>query len=377
MLAYGVLYYLKLRLQGIVNELLRLLKMKGETSMNQKVGGLIVNLGTPRTSRVSDVRSYLREFLGDKRVIDIPWLFRFLLVNLIIAPFRAKKSAAMYQKVWLENGKSPLLHYSQLLADKLRRNLSGTIDVELAMRYGEPSIRSSLIKLRQKGVERIVVQPLFPQFALATYESATEKVKEEAKSLGFSELTFLDPYFNEAGFIDAESKKALKSIEVLKPDHILMSFHGLPVRHCRKTEVLAPGELSRCGTQSCCEKMTKRNEHCYRTQCFETARAIASKLGLAKSDYTVAFQSRFGRDPWIQPFTDKTLEELKESGKKKVLVLSPSFAADCLETLEEVGIGLKHDFESDYDGELIVEPCLNDDDNFVDFMTQRFTACVK
>ena len=344
--------------------------------MTKSKGVLVTNLGTPLSPEKKDVGTYLREFLGDPFVIDIPAVIRFFLVNLIIVPIRAGKSAAMYKKVWLEDGGSPLLHYTKKIADKLGNKLSGSHEVEVAMRYAQPSIREGLEKL--KHLDEIVIVPLYPQYALATFESTIQKVNEEAKKLGIeSKVTFQEPYYDDARFIDALHSQTSKSIEELKPDHIIMTYHGLPVRHVRKTENLKPGEKSLCATSGCCHKITERNKDCYRAQCYETSRLLAKRLGLSEDQYTTTFQSRFGKDPWIQPFTDLTLEEFKEKRPdvKKILVISPSFAADCLETLEEVGIGLKEDFESgeDVGRKLIAEPCLNDSDPFVEFLSDRLS----
>lgn len=343
--------------------------------MQKTKGVMLINLGTPDTYAVGDVRRYLREFLSDPRVIDIPALIRYILVYLIIAPFRSPKSAAMYKKIWLKNGKSPLLFYSENLTKKLADHMGEEFSVKLAMRYGKPSIKSVLESFRDEGVSSIKVAPLFPQYAMATFESATEKVKDVAKAIGFEgEFDYTQAYYNEDGFIDAEAEKVRPSLEKENPDHVVMTFHGLPVRHCRKTEILEKGEKSRCGQSGCCDVLEKRNMNCYRAQCVETGRLIASKLGLDKEDYTVTFQSRFGKDPWIEPYTDKYLDHLKELGKKKVMVISPSFATDCLETLEEVGIGLKEDFEEGAgERSLIVEPCLNDDDRFCSYLAKRLS----
>lgn len=341
-------------------------------NVKELTGVLLINLGTPDSFSPSDVARYLKQFLTDPFVIDIPALPRYALVYGIIAPFRAKKSAAMYKKIWLGNGQSPLLYYSKLLTDKVASSLGEEFDVKLAMRYGSPSVASQLIAFREAGVKKILVQPLFPQYALATFKSAAEKVDVEAKRLGMRDaVVHLPPYFADGGFIEAETSKLAGKMKELSPDHVVFTFHGLPVRHCKKTEKLRPGEASRCGTDGCCDVFETRNEDCYRAQCVQTAKAIAKGLSLGEADYTVAFQSRFGKDPWIEPYTDKTLEELKKAGKKKVMVVSPSFAVDCLETLEEVGIGLKEDFEQDYDGTLIVEPCLNDDEKFAKFLAGK------
>jgi ferrochelatase len=343
--------------------------------MDNKTGVLLVNLGTPDEPNRKKVGTYLREFLSDPFVIDIPALIRFFLVNFIIVPFRAKKSAQLYKKIWMENGSSPLLFHSRNLSEKLQTSLGESYSVKLAMRYGNPSIKTILGEFSKDGVSKIKVVPLFPHYALATYESAVKKVEKEARKFGHLEkIDFLAPYYKEDGFIGALVESARNSISKTKPDHILFTYHGLPVRHVKKTEILKSGEASKCASFSCCDKITERNKNCYRAQCFETSRLVASKLGLEKADYTTCFQSRFGKDPWIEPFTDFTLDNIKENFPdiSKVLVISPSFATDCLETLEEIGIGLKADFEAkpnESRRELLVDPCLNDSDTFVSYLS--------
>lgn len=344
----------------------------GQVDSRSKKGVLLINLGTPDSPKVKDVKKYLKEFLSDPFVIDIPAFFRFLLVNFIIAPFRSKKSARLYQKIWMENGKSPLLYHSENLAKKLSIKLQESHTVKLSMRYGNPSIISAMKEFKEEGVTEVIAVPLFPQYALATFESASDKFMKDVKKSGYrGQAKIVSPFYDEPSYIEANAEIASQMIEQVKPDHIVMTYHGLPVRHVKKTEILGEDEESKCGVGNCCEKMVSRNASCYRAQCFETSRLIAKKLELSTSDYSVTFQSRFGKDPWIEPFTDVSLEMLKKQGKKNVLVLSPSFISDCLETLEEVAIGLKSEFENEKGRSLNCAPCVNSSDKITKALADK------
>ena len=254
---------------------------------NTKFGVVLINLGTPSSPSRDDVKTYLREFLSDPRVIDIPFIIRFLLVNLIIAPFRSKTSAKMYQKIWDPVNGSPLLHHSKSLTRKVAEKLGDDYSVKLAMRYGQPSIKNSVKELMDEGVTEIRALPLFPQYALATFESAADKIKVEAEKANFKgELKVLSPYFDEEGYIKSEADKVASKVkEGFKTgdvDHVVFTFHGLPVRHCRKTENLEKGEQSKCGKSGCCDVFEKRNKDCYRAQSIQTAKKIAEKLEIKK-----------------------------------------------------------------------------------------------
>ncbi|WP_258103033.1 ferrochelatase [Marinoscillum sp. MHG1-6] len=297
-----------------------------------KKGVLLVNLGTPDSTSVSDVRKYLREFLSDKRVIDIPDLPRWMLVNLIIAPFRAPKSAAEYQKLFTERG-SPLKYYTEDLLDPLRKRLGDNYVVEYAMRYQNPSIEEGLKKLSGENVSSIHVIPLFPQYASATTGSVIDKVMEITKNWQvIPEIKFTSQFLENDLFIDTIVKKGKARMDEHEYDHFVFSYHGLPERQIKKSSV---GD--QCQLGSCCYEFHSSNQFCYRAQCFHTTRLLIQKLGISEDKYTVCFQSRLGKDPWVQPYTEETLHNLAKSGVKKVLAFSPAFVSDCLETTIEVG----------------------------------------
>ena len=297
-----------------------------------KQGVLLVNLGTPDSTSVADVRKYLREFLSDKRVIDIPAIPRWMLVNLIIAPFRAPKSAAEYRKLFTERG-SPLKFYTEDITKLLQTSLGDDYVVEYAMRYQNPSIESGLEKLKSKKVSKIHVLPLFPQYASATTGSVIDKVMEIAKNWQvIPEIVFTSQFLEEELFIDTFVKKGREWIDQHDYDHFVFSYHGLPERQIIKASV-----NNYCKLGNCCQSFNDNNRFCYRAQCFHTTRLITEKLNIPKEKYTVCFQSRLGNDPWVQPYTEEVLKQLAHEGKKKVLAFSPAFVSDCLETTIEVG----------------------------------------
>lgn len=309
--------------------------------MKAKTGVLIVNLGTPDSPSVPDVRKYLREFLMDKRVVDYPLIPRWMLVNLIIAPFRAPKSAKEYQKLWEDRG-SPLKFYGEDVRDLLQESLGSQYIVKLAMRYQRPSIKSALQALQKECVSSIICIPLFPQYASATTGSVVDKVMEITRQWQvIPTVKFISNFPDHPMFIDAHVARAKKYMEQHEDyDHFVFSYHGVPVSQIEKASV-----DNYCKVGSCCNTYHKKNQYCYRAQCFHTTRVIAEKLGIPQEKYTVTFQSRLGPVPWIRPYTDEVLEELAEKGIKRVLVFSPAFVADCLETTLEVGETYKEQFE--------------------------------
>ncbi|MGK7393034.1 MAG: ferrochelatase [Candidatus Cyclobacteriaceae bacterium M3_2C_046] len=307
--------------------------------MKNKKGVLLVNLGTPDSPSVPDVRKYLREFLMDKRVIDIPFLQRWLLVNLIIAPFRAPKSAKVYRELWQERG-SPLMFYGLDVKQQLQQALGPDYLVSLGMRYQTPSIRQALEELNRALVDEIIVVPLFPQYASATSGSVADKVMEIVKDWEvIPAMHFVDKFFEHPLFIKAFAQRAQKHMEQEDFDFFIFSYHGLPQRQIKKAS-----KDNYCRLGSCCNTYNKKNQFCYRAQCFETSRLLARKLGIPSDKFAVTFQSRLGKDPWIQPYTDDYLKQLAQNGIKKVLAFSPSFIADCLETTIEVGEEFKEEF---------------------------------
>ena len=325
-------------------------------------GLLLLNLGTPDEPTTPAVRRYLREFLGDPRVLDINPLGRALLLNLIILPRRPAKSAHAYQSIWDPKRGSPLLYHSQDLAAGVATSLGAEWKVELVMRYGNPSIAAGLDALLAAKVDRIVVIPLFPQHAMSSSETAVARVTElAAQRPGLPKLEFIPAFFADPGFLDAFAAVGAPALAAAAPDHVLMSFHGLPVRHIKKTDETKGHCFS---SPSCCDTLTSPN--CYRAQCFATARSLAERLGLPKEKYSVCFQSRLGRTPWIQPFTDVMLDEMAAKGVKRLAVMCPAFVADCLETIEEIGIRAKAQFTAAGGEELVLIPSLNSSPAWVD-----------
>lgn len=336
-----------------------------ETEPRPPRGVLLINLGTPASPAVGDVRRYLREFLSDPRVIDLPAPARWLLLNLVILPFRPRQSAAAYRQIWTERG-SPLLFHGQDLARKLHRTLGAP--VELGMRYQEPSIATALKKLGAHPpgkLAQIVALPLFPQFSGAAWASAVEKLHTEARLLeDLPPVEVVPPFYDAPAFVDALAATAIPHLAMFDAHKILMSFHGLPVRHLHKAD-LAGGQHC-LSNPDCCDQMSPANHYCYRAQCHATARALARKLRLEDDAYEVTFQSRLGRTPWIEPHTDRRLAELPKEGVKRLLVLCPSFVADCLETLEEIGIRGRETFLAAGGEDLRLVPCLNSTQAWVD-----------
>jgi ferrochelatase len=326
-------------------------------------GLLLCNLGTPDDPSPGAVRRYLREFLADPRVLDINAIGRWLLLNLVILPTRPKKSAAAYRKIWGERG-SPLLWHSQDLVAAVRQRLGDGWAVELGMRYQKPSIASAMQALRAAGVDRIVFFPLYPQYsASSTGSSIDEAFRVASRPWVTPTLSFIEPFYDDPGFIRAFAERGAPILASEKPDHVLFSFHGLPERHMHKADDTGRHCLASAG---CCDAIVPANRHCYRAQCFATARALAARLGLLPGAWSVSFQSRLGRTPWIRPHTDRVLPELAAQGKKRVVVFSPAFVADCLETLEEIGMRAKHDFLAAGGESLALVPSLNATPAWVD-----------
>jgi protoporphyrin/coproporphyrin ferrochelatase len=318
-----------------------------------KRGVLLVNLGTPDSPSVPHVRAYLREFLMDPRVIDIPYPARFLLVNGVIAPFRAGQSAHAYRSIWRQEG-SPLLTISRQVRDELRIRLE--VPVELAMRYRNPSIAAALWRLSGLGVNPITVLPMFPHYATSSYESAIERVKELKRRFApEAALRIVAPYFDSPGYIRSLVATAGPYLAG-DVDHLLFSFHGVPERHIRRADPTGRHCFER---PDCCTTESAARASCYRSQCLRTMAAVAREAGLEEGRYSYAFQSRLGRDRWLQPSTAETLTQLARSGVRKLAVMCPSFVADCLETLEEIGIRGRDTFREAGGESLILVPCLN------------------
>ncbi len=332
-----------------------------------KIGVLLVNLGTPLSPKTSDVRRYLRQFLMDRRVIDIPFLNRFLLINGIIAPFRSPKSAKEYKKLWTSKG-SPLLFHGVGLKEKLQKSLDSNYTVYLAMRYQSPSIKSVLENMQTKKFEKIIIIPLFPQYASASTGSVQEAVmKYISKWLLIPTLVFINQFSNHPSFIKAFVEIGKPYFQKQNYDHVLFSYHGLPERQLKKAD-------SACKARDCCHTYTNRNRLCYRAQCFATTEALTKSLSIKEGQYTTCFQSRLGKTPWIQPYTDEILQELAKKGIKKLLVFSPSFIADCLETTIEIGETYKTQFESlFFDNQLTMVESLNSNAIWVEALKDIIT----
>lgn len=326
------------------------------------VGVLLVNLGTPEAPRTAEVRRYLREFLSDPRVIDIPWFFRALILYAFILPFRPAKSAEAYAKIWTTEG-SPLLVHGRNLVHKVATDLGEGYCVRLAMRYGAPSIAGAIEELVREGVKEIVVLPLYPQYASSSTGSTVEEVcRVIGQMWNTPPITVLGSFFDHPDFINAFVQVGKENFtQHGRPEHVLMSFHGLPERQIKKSD---PRGLGCLRGQSCCEDPGERLQYCYRAQCFATAKALASGLGLSEQEYTVCFQSRLGRTPWVKPYTDELVPLLAARGVKDVAVFCPAFVADCLETVEEIGMRAADSFSSASAGagRLRLVPSLNDSD---------------
>jgi len=326
------------------------------------LGILLLNLGTPDAPTSPAVRTYLREFLSDPRVIDIHPVARKLLLELVILPTRPSKSAAAYAKVWSAEG-SPLLTFSRALEAKVRQALGPGHAVELGMRYGRPSIPEALGRLRAAGVERLVVAPLYPQYSSAATGSSLEAVFAElSRQHVVPPVAVLPAFYDDPGFIGAFAEVGAPVLERDRPDHVLFSFHGLPERHVKASDHSGRHCLQSAG---CCDAIGVANRDCYRAHCFATARALAARLALAPGSWSVCFQSRLGRTPWIKPYTDLRLDELAKEGKKRLVVFCPAFVADCLETLEEIGLRAREQFLAAGGDTLSLVPSLNASDAWV------------
>lgn len=322
-------------------------------------GALLVNLGSPDSTSPKDVKKYLDQFLMDERVIDVPYWLRTFIVRGIILNTRPKKSAAAYKKIWWEEG-SPLIVLSERLQAKVGSHTD--LPVELAMRYGKPSLESGIDKLVSQGVDEILLLPLYPQFAMATTETivvlANQIIAEKYPNVS---LTDVPAFYKEDAYINVLSKSIDEYISKDDDTHLLFSYHGVPERHIRKSDITK----SHCKIDgSCCNSPSKAHEFCYRHQCYETTKLVAEKLDLKEGSYSTSFQSRLGVDPWLQPYTDQTIASMPEKDIKNLKVVTPAFVSDCLETLEEIGMEAKESFEENGGNEFSVIPCLNDRDDW-------------
>ncbi|MCF8222656.1 MAG: ferrochelatase [Bacteroidales bacterium] len=324
----------------------------------KKTALLLVNVGTPDSPDKRSVRRYLREFLNDKRVIDLPWLFRKILVNLVIIPFRVPKSTSLYKRLWTEQG-SPLLVYADSIVKKVQGLSKEKVNIYYAMRYGKPSLTSVLDSILKSKYEEIVVLPLYPQFADSTTGSVNEIVNAFKPRSGNAAIKTIDQFWSHPAFIES-FVTGIKKHPLHEYDHVVFSYHGLPLRQINK--IHKEHDSRRC---ICDSEMPPWGHHCYKAACYGTTRLLTAKLGLEEGQYSTSFQSRLNRN-WLSPFTDETLMKLASEGKNKVLVVAPSFVTDCLETIVEIGQDYKKLFLEHGGSELTLVESLNDSSSWAD-----------
>lgn len=337
-------------------------------------GLLLINLGTPDAPTTAAVRRYLREFLADPRVLDINPVLRTLLLELVILPFRSPKSAEAYRTIWDPSRGSPLLYHTQDLAAGVQSALGTRWRVVVGMRYGRPSIQAALGELLSAGCTEISVLPLYPQYAASSTGTSCQEVMARAATLwNVPPLRLLPAFYDQPPFLDAFASVSTEPLRTFAPDHVLFSFHGLPERHVDKSH----RDRSTCATAGCRERVPPEGQACYLAHCFATARGLATRLGLSADRYTVCFQSRLGRTPWLKPYTDVVIDQLAAQGRKRLAVLCPAFVADCLETLEEIGGRAKEQFQAAGGQDLLLVPSLNGSAAWVDAVVQLVTAPVQ
>lgn len=328
----------------------------------KKTAVLLINLGTPDELSAKAVRRYLREFLHDPRVIDLPIYLRWPLVNLFIVPFRYKKTTEAYSKIWETEG-SPLLKHTKNIAEHLAEEIGDKYQVEFAMRYGKPSIKDTL--KRFKHCKKLIVVPLFPQYSSAANGSAIEKLFLELKqSWNVPDIKIIHEFYHHPDFIKAYAENISNALREKCIDLVLFSYHGLPERHINKSDC-----VSACDRENECPAIELKNHYCYRAQCYATTELIAKELNLPKHKYAVSFQSRLGRTPWIKPYTDILLADLAKKGHRNIAIVCPSFIADCLETLEEVNIRARDLWQELGGNEFTFIPCVNNSRAFIQSLT--------
>ncbi len=331
-----------------------------------KKGVLLVNLGSPDSTDPKDVKKYLDEFLMDPRVIDVPRWARVLLVRGIILNTHPKKSAEAYAKIWWDEG-SPLIVISERLQEKIQKKVN--IPVALAMRYGSMTLQKGMQELADQGVEEVLTIPLYPQFAMATTETIDVRVAElQQEFFPNMKISSMPAFYNDSNYIKVLSDSIAEALEGVDYEHLLFSYHGVPERHIRKSDITK----SHCKIDgSCCKMASEAHEFCYRHQCFDTTRRVVEALQLKEGTYTTTFQSRLGFDPWLQPYTDRTIERMGKEGVKKLAIVTPAFVSDCLETLEEIAMEGEEIFHEVGGQEFTTIPCLNDRDDFAQFLVDR------
>jgi ferrochelatase len=339
--------------------------------MSPKVnkGIILINLGSPDSTKVSDVRKYLNQFLMDERVIDKPWLLRTLLVRGIIVPFRAPKSAEAYEKIWIKEG-SPLIVYTEQLKDALEQKME--YPVEICMRYGNPTpeVAFNALLKREPSIKEVIVLPLYPHYAMSSYETAVEWVKSFYRKTKYPfELSFIAPFYNDAYYIRALSE-SIKPYLTTPYDQLLFSYHGIPERHIRKSDITGCHCLQ---TEDCCEVESPAHQYCYRHQVRTTTNLVTEQLNIPADKYGISFQSRLGKG-WLTPFTDFRLKELPAEGVKNLLIICPAFVSDCLETLEEIAMRGKEIFLEAGGESFTMIPCLNIQPLWVEAIEQYINA---
>lgn len=321
---------------------------------DKKRGILLMNLGSPDSTDTKDVKRYLDEFLMDGKVIDVPYLLRLLIVKGFITPGRSSKSAEAYRTIWTSEG-SPLIVITKQLQAALQQLVEEP--VEIAMRYGNPSPTEGFNKLlqREPGLQEVIALPLYPHYAMSSYETAVDHAKEAHRKNNYPfKLSFVEPYYNDAGYINALAE-SMKPYLQQEHDHILFSYHGVPGRHIRKSDTTGSHCLK---VEDCCNVASPAHATCYRHQCFTTTKLVTEKLGIPKEKYSISFQSRLGKG-WLEPFTDIRLQQMPGEGIKKLLILCPAFVSDCLETLEEIAERGKEDFIHAGGESYQMIPCMN------------------
>ena len=341
----------------------------------EKTGILLINLGSPDTPEVPDVRKYLREFLGDPYVLDMPAFMRFILLNFIILPKRPSASSEAYKKIWTEEG-SPLIQNTADLCNSLEvhteKFMAGKYRIRYAMRYGNPSLQSAIEGFNSEGIKNIRILPLYPQYAAATTQTTVEYAKKLARAYPDLNLEFITSFYNHPGYFESfaqiikeETSKFAREKGILF-DHFIFSYHGLPEKAIHKAD-----STDKClNTVGCCDSLTGWNSNCYRAQCFETTRLIADAMDIADHWWSVSFQSRMGRTPWIMPHTDRMILSMTRMGFRNIAIIAPSFVGDCLETLEELNIRGRELFLGSGGENFLFVPSLNSDERWVKGLTE-------
>ncbi len=333
-----------------------------------KRGVLLANLGSPDSTEVGDVRRYLREFLSDDRVLDAPKPIQQGVLNLFILPFRPRKSAEAYEKIWTDEG-SPLIISTYKIRDLLAERID--LPVEVCMRYGNPSTEAGVRALLAQGVTEIFLIPLYPHYAMSSYETAVVRVRETVRQEApHVDLYVQPPFFADDDYIEALYKTAKPFLDKGNFDKLLFSYHGIPERHLRKSD---PSKAYCLADPNCCEKADPVHATCYRAQCYATSRKFAERAGLSRDQWFLSFQSRLGSDPWLTPYTDQTLEEFPAEGVKRVAVMCPAFISDCLETLEEIAMEGKEEFIEAGGESFEYIPCLNESEAWIDVLVRFVT----